>query len=226
MITRRLLDDLAETMFAADLQGRLTGSAPHLHILRTNDHLIVRVHATLPDEVAAALAHRAETPRGRAGQWAREYAEYVEILRPLGRLAAVRAGPLYTFANLRDPPSDVVLIGQDNRDLLRDGLDEWLPDVGAGLPMAAVVRNGRAVSICASARASPAAHCAGVETLPNYRGQGLAVRAVAGWAHAVQTLGAAPFYGTTFDNLASQGVGRRLGLTLIGSEFSIEGAMA
>jgi GNAT superfamily N-acetyltransferase len=221
MIDKRLLDDLAETMFTSDAQGRLTGPAPLLHIIRTHDHLIVRLHAALTDEIASKLRRRAGQPRGRAGQWARDYAVYLEILRGVGQLAEVRAGPLYVVSGLRNPSPDVVLIGPGNLGLLRDGLDEWLPDVEAGLPMAAVVQDGRAVSICASVRASPRVHCAGVETLPDHRGQGLAVRAVAAWAQAVQALGAAPFYGTTFDNLASQGVARRLGLTLIGSEFSI-----
>jgi hypothetical protein len=35
-------------------------------------------------------------------------------------------------------------------------------------------------------------------------------------------MGAIPLYGTTFDNLASQGVARSLGMELVGSEFSVE----
>jgi predicted GNAT family acetyltransferase len=61
-----------------------------------------------------------------------------------------------------------------------------------------------------------------VETLPDYRGYGLAARVVGGWGRAVQAAGATPIYGTTFDNLASLGVARRLGLRPIASEFSIE----
>lgn len=208
-------------MFATEAGGRLTGNAPQLHVLRTREHLIARFHAALTDEIAASLRSRAEAPRGRAGHWARDYAAYHEILRGVGPLTEVRAGPLYAVPDLGNPPSDVVSIGPDNRDLLRHGLDEWQPDVDAGLPMAAVVRDGRAVSVCASVRASRAAHFAGVETLPDHRGLGLAAGAVTAWAQAVQALGAAPYYGTTFDNLASQGVARRLRLTLIGSEFSI-----
>jgi predicted GNAT family acetyltransferase len=88
--------------------------------------------------------------------------------------------------------------------------------------MSAMVVDGRAVSICASVKASTAAHCAGVETLPEYRGRGLAALAVAGWARTVLATGATPFYGTTFDNLPSQNLARRLSLRLIGSEFSVE----
>jgi predicted GNAT family acetyltransferase len=87
----------------------------------------------------------------------------------------------------------------------------------------AALVEGRAVSVCASVRASEAAHCAGVETSPVYRSRGLAPRVVAAWAKLVRTRGAEPFYATTFDNMASQIVACRLGLNLIGSEFSIYG---
>ncbi len=87
--------------------------------------------------------------------------------------------------------------------------------------MMAVIIEGRAVSLCTSVNASDAAHCAGVETLPDYRGRGFAARAVASWADAVRIGGAEPFYTTTFDNIASQGVATRLGLHVVASEFSI-----
>jgi predicted GNAT family acetyltransferase len=88
--------------------------------------------------------------------------------------------------------------------------------------MMGVVEESRVVSLCASVHASPAFHHAGVETAPAARGRGYAGRAVSAWAALVRTSGAQPLYGTTFDNLASQTVARRLGLTLIGSEFSVE----
>jgi predicted GNAT family acetyltransferase len=85
--------------------------------------------------------------------------------------------------------------------------------------------DGRAVSLCASVIAVDEAHAAGVETLPAYRQRGLAADAVAAWAGAVLRMNATPFYGTTFDNLASQGVARRLSMKLEGSEFSVECAL-
>jgi hypothetical protein len=42
---------------------------------------------------------------------------------------------------------------------------------------------------------------------------------VAGWASAVRSLGAAPFYTTSWDNIASQAVARRLNLSLVGVDF-------
>ena len=216
------LPDLAETMFATDANGRLVGEVPHLHLLRTPETFIARCHADLSEETAARLADLAKRPRGRPSQWAREYADYVEVLRKVAPVQAIRAGPLYRFPSVIEAVGDAIAIGDDNADLLLGGLDEWRPDVAAGLPMVAVVVDGRAVSICASVNASKTAHCAGVETLAGYRGKGLAAQSVSAWAREVRTVGAEPVYGTTFDNLSSQGVARRLGLDLMASEFSIE----
>ena len=222
MIDQLRLADLAETMFAADLHGRLTGAAPRLHIVRTPDAVICRCHADLPDDIAAALADIAARPRGRPTDWARDYAGYANTLAPTGPPAKIRSGPLYGFPDALPSGDGAVRIDETNAELLCGGLDDWLPDVAAGTPMMAMVAEGRAVSICASVRASAAAHCAGVETLPDFRGRGLAARAVTGWARRVRASGAGPVYGTTFDNLASQGVARALGLRVFASEFSVD----
>src|SRR6516164_10473736 len=85
----------------------------------------------------------------------------------------------------------------------------------------ASIEGDHAVAVCATVAGSQSAHCAGVETLAAYRGRGFAADAVAGWACAVRELGATPFYGTTFDNVSSQRVARRLGLSLVASEFLV-----
>jgi GNAT superfamily N-acetyltransferase len=222
-IDQRLLGELTETMFASDERGRLFGTdAPHLHLLRTPEGLICRCHAGLADEVADALHGLAKRARGRPSEWASEYADYGKALSSVAQLKALRAGVLYSFPALSESNYAAVNICEDNAKLLIGGVEEWRSDIASGLPMTAMVVNGRAVSICASVKASTVAHCAGVETLPAYRGKGFASQAVAAWAKTVRALGAAPFYGTTFDNYASQRVARRLDPSLIGAEFSIE----
>ena len=92
------------------------------------------------------------------------------------------------YSARRAEPGPILLatrITPANAELLRGGLDEWLPDVASGLPMCAAIVDGRAVSLCASVDAARGAHAAGVETLPAYRGRGLASQAVAAWAQAV-----------------------------------------
>jgi GNAT superfamily N-acetyltransferase len=217
-----LLAERAATLVATDERGRLTGSGPHLYILRTLETVICRCHADLPDAAARSLGDLANRPRGRPSQWAREYADYLAVLTDVAPVKSVRAGPLYSFPDRPVFQSAAVVIHKENADLLRGGLDEWRPDVSAGLPMLAMVVGGKAVSICASAHASGVAHTAGVETLPGYRGRGFASATVAAWAQLVREQGATPFYATTFDNLASQGVAKQLDLRLLGSEFSVE----
>lgn len=158
-----------------------------------------------------------------AGQseWARDYAEYLGALSSVGPLTSMRAGQLHRFPDLLAFEGTAISMIESNADLLRGGLDEWLPDVTFGLPMIAMIADGRAVSICTSVIASKTVHEAGVETLPDYRRRGFGVKAVAGWARTVQASGATPFYATTFDNVASQRLAARLGLTLVGAEFSL-----
>jgi GNAT acetyltransferase len=216
-----ILIQLVDAMFATDDRGRLKGDAPHLYILRTPELVISRCHADLPDEIATAVEELSVRPRGRMREWAREYADYLRALSSVGLLMSMRAGQLYRFPDLLAFEGSCISIVEGNADLLRRGLDEWLPDVAAGLPMIAMVADGRAVSICASVIASKMVHSAGVETLPDYRRRGLGVQSVAGWARTVQASGATPFYATTFDNVASQRLAARLGLSLVGAEFSL-----
>ncbi len=215
------LSALVDTMFSTNRRGRLTGDAPHFYLLRTPRLVIYRCHADLAEDAAAGLASLLRRERGRPSLWAREYADYLAVLLSVAPLAAVRVGPLYGFPQSAVSGGAAVHIGRGNVDLLLGGLDEWVPDVAKGLPVAAVVADGRAVSICASIHASRTSHCAGVETLPGYRGKGLGAQAVAAWFRMVQASGATAFYGTTFDNVASQGLAKRLALDLIGAEFSV-----
>jgi RimJ/RimL family protein N-acetyltransferase len=62
---------------------------------------------------------------------------------------------------------------------------------------------------------------AGVDTLAAFRGQGHASRVVAAWAIIVRETGRLPLYSTSWDNLASQGVARRLGLRVYGVTLSL-----
>jgi hypothetical protein len=77
------------------------------------------------------------------------------------------------------------------------------------------------VAVCRSVRITPAAHEAGVETLSAFRGRGYAQDVVAGWARVVQSLGALPFYGTSWENTASQAVAKKWHLVPYGADFHV-----
>lgn len=221
----KVLGHLIDAMFQHDDRGRLLGAAPLLHIVRTDDHVICRCHADLPEATAEQIAAVASAPRGRPAAWAEAYARYLSLAESVSTLASVRAGPLFRFPEPLAAHPDCVAIDGRNSELLKGALDEWIGDAEDGALMVAALADGRAVSVCATVRASKHVHCAGVETAPAYRGRGLAGRAVMGWARLVRESGAEPFYATTFDNLSSQKLAARLGLRLIGSEFSVFGAL-
>ena len=100
-------------------------------------------------------------------------------------------------------------------------MSDWLPDVEHRSPFLAAIENDQAVAVCASVRISAAAHEAGVETHPGHRRKGHAARVVAAWVAAVLATGAAPYYSTSWDNLASQAVARRLEFELVGVDYHV-----
>jgi hypothetical protein len=216
------LTGLVEASFETDRQGRLVGSAPHFYLLRTRRYAIWKFHRDLPLEVTRRLEDLCRRDRGRPSQWQCEYGDYLSTVAAAGQpVAAMRAGPLYIVpADLKQNGTSLI-IDDGNSFLLCKGLEEWRPDVRWCRPMLVVVEDDHAIAVCASVSATQKAHCAGVETIPEYRGRGFAAMAVAAWARAVRDLGATPFYGTTFDNISSQLVARRLQLPLVGSEFSV-----
>jgi RimJ/RimL family protein N-acetyltransferase len=83
------------------------------------------------------------------------------------------------------------------------------------------VQDGRAISICRSVRIGPQAHEAGIETLPQHRGNGYAPIVASAWATTVNEIGCIPFYSTSWNNLASQAVARKLGMRPYGVTFHI-----
>ncbi len=60
-----------------------------------------------------------------------------------------------------------------------------------------------------------------LETFEEYRGRGYVPAVVAEWARAVRATGRIPLYGTSWDNLASRAVARKLGLIQYGVGLSI-----
>jgi hypothetical protein len=219
-----------EALYHRDRRGRLVsvnewtgGPAARFHLMRTARNSFEQFRADLADDLVVRLGElRAQEPIGRRqGKWPRLRSKYLELLAFHAPVARVWAGPVFTFPD--DMAADVrtVSINATNGHLLRGGFDDWLPDIRYRQPFCAVVEDNRAVSICASVRITDAVHCAGVETLAGHRRRGHAACAVAGWALTVRSLGANPFYTTSWDNEASRRVAARLHLVPIGIDFHV-----
>jgi hypothetical protein len=217
----------AAALYTYDPRGRMLLSnepredgrrpAERLWLGWTADGYVLRLRADVPGMVAVGLDEivaRASVPDLPTARPA-----VLNALREaLAPVTGEGGGPAYRFPAALVPPSDVVRLTADNRDLARDTFP-WLPDeVGDWQPCYAVVRDGAAVSICFSSRVTPEAHEAGLETLPAFRGRGFAAAATLAWGAAVQALGRTPFYSTGWDNLASQAVARRIGLVMFGAD--------
>ena len=228
---RRLMEYRVAAMFRHDRRGRMLvvnqwdgGEPPRFYLARTNRGNVWRVRADVPDRVARRLeALAADEPPMHDHRLPPVHASaYVQVLDQL-HATTTESSPIYWFGHPVAPRAEAVVVDGTNARLLHGGLESWLPDVPHRQPMVAVVEDGHAVSVCASVRIGGRSHEAGVETVPAYRRLGHAANAVATWALEVQRRGIGTlFYSTTWDNVASQGVARRLGLTFIGADFSID----
>lgn len=211
----------AEALFTYDTRGRMLrdnypegGPAPRLFVGRSLHGDLVRFGAALPEplveRLTALLAHeppaddlRAEPLAGRAIR---------EALAEHAPVAAHGGGPTFAFPPTLPEPAGVVRVTAANAALVQQSFPDLFRTFTAVPLCFGVVRDGAAVAVCFSSRIGRRAVEAEVETLPAYRGRGYAVAATAAWARAVQAAGAVPLYTTSWENHASQGVARRLGL--------------
>ncbi len=221
----------AETAFTYDARARMLCTnepceqarypAPHLFLGRTKAGHVLRFGATVPD----ALAQQLE-------QLIKRQFPVDDLRAPLAALTAVReelarhapitmeaTGPAYRFpASIARLGEEVVRLTEANRGLVRETYPWLYAELADWHPCFVVVRDGAAVSVCFSSRLGVEAAAAGVETLPAFRSRGFATAVTLSWGTAVREEGRIPFYGTAWENLASQGVARRAGLLLFGVE--------
>lgn len=138
--------------------------------------------------------------------------------------ASMESGPAYRFPDELPLPATVRRITRSDLHLLRLmvwDLERTAQEFERYQPFVAVIEDGVAVSLCHSARLTDQAAEAGVQTLEAYRGRGYASAVVVGWGHTIRANGRIPLYSTSWDNLASQAVARRLGLVQYGSDLSL-----
>jgi hypothetical protein len=220
-----------DALYRRDHGGRITthnqwddGDAPRFHLARTRTGNVWRFRADLPAELARALEAwcGAEPPLAEPRQSPSHCAHYDALLNASQPIASIWSGPAFEFPPLPEQSDPgVVAISVTNAGLLEPLLPEWLPDVPHRHPFLAAVVAGQAVAVCASVRMGESVHEAGVETHPDHRRQGHAARVVRAWSRAVQATGTTPIYSTSWQNEASLGVARALGLTLLGVDYHV-----
>jgi GNAT superfamily N-acetyltransferase len=193
------------------------------------DGLLIRVPGPRPDDIARVYVYR-----HRDG-----YALYLrhdlpapirERIQALGPEVAFRDREAVKHLLARDGPCTDVFQGQTYlfpealgpdqfpealrlMEAQRLVMDSYRPGMNVTDWAAyAVIRDGRIVSTCTSAREYERAGEAYVYTVPAYRRQGYGRQVTAAWAHHLRRQGKIAFYSHAWDNPASQAVARSLGL--------------
>jgi len=223
----------ANVLFTHKAHGRIVrvnepdgDVAPRFYLGRTKDGNIWRVRHDLPEAVVAPLEALAgsEPILHDLRQPPVQLEALKQALAAHALVQDTSSGPKYCFPDeIATPPGiEAVRMTPANADVLRPHFG-WLIHGLEGMPpIFAVVQDGQAVSVCFSSRIPAQADQAGVETIAAYRGRGYAPAVVAAWAQAIRGLGRIPLYSTSWSNLASQSVARKLGLRMFGAELSLK----
>jgi hypothetical protein len=218
----------AETLFTYDERGRMVrdnypggGAAPRLFVGRTLRGDVVRFGAALPDALVdrlAALLAR-EPPARELTSGLTESEVLRSLLASHAPVTAEGGGPTYVFPDELAQPAETVPITSANASLVKETFPTLYRTLAEVPVCMAVVRDGAAVSVCFSSRIGPRATEAEVETLPEFRGRGYAADVTASWGLALRSTGGIPLYTTSWENVASRGVARRLGLKMYGADL-------
>jgi len=231
--------DLAElgigAQFTHDRDGRMVAEnepdgdgdpAPRVFVTWTGSGYAWRVRHDVPEVVVQRLEAlvAAQPVTGDLGSQSVQPDAMLDALRGDREPQIGFQGPAYRFPATMPATIEVTRISRANLQLLHrvvPNLDALDRDFDGVEPWMAVVQDGAAVATCYSCRLSGRAAQARVDTAPPYRGRGYAPAMVAAWAQAVRETGRVPLYGTTWDNMASQAVARKLGLVQFGVSVAL-----
>ncbi len=222
-----------EVLFTQDENGCLqhinepTGAAepaPRFFFGYTNEGSICKFRHNLPDHIVTQLKEvaAAEPLPMNPQQIPKNRRQFEDILQSHAPIERVWVGPAYRFPEHIAPPTNVIhLLSSEDARLLKGDFADIRPELNSPHPCLAIIEDSQVVSICRSVRASARAHEVGVDTLAGYRRRGHATSVVAAWALAVRALNRIPLYSTSWNNVASQGVARRLGLVQYGVDYHV-----
>ena len=238
-VTKYMLTDLeligihVRALYTHDADGRIlfvnepdnkTIPAARLFLGRTREGNVWRFRADLPDELCEQLNEFCadEPPFSEELKMPpRHLKSYLRLLKLHAPEQNPSNGLAYQFTKSATPSTSAITVTTENSTILQNGFEEFIEELPAWQPFVALVKASRAVSVCRSARVTAEAHEAGVETLPEFRGNGYAEAVTLEWARLVRSLDAVPLYSTSWENIASQAVARKLELNCYGVTFEI-----
>ena len=225
------------TRFVCTPDGRLLrstdpfsdGAAVRFFLGRTIKGNLWRLGHNLPDDVVRELEAlaRSEPVCTDPSEFCQEPTIATAVRAVLGRPATIPGesrGPAYYLpAEVPGAPATAVLVV--TTEASAPLLAAPSPHLACGLskvsPCVVALREGAVVAVCYSSRQSDRATEAGVRTLEPHRRQGYGVAVVARWAAAVRQRGLLPLYSTSWQNVASQGLARKIGGVLFGEDFHV-----
>ncbi|MBW2242922.1 MAG: GNAT family N-acetyltransferase [Deltaproteobacteria bacterium] len=226
-------------MCSHDELGRLTAwnavagedaTAPAFFFGRTRHGNSWRMRNDLPDELVRELARLASAERTTDDLEAMPerlpaLRERLETWAPVRR---VWHGPAFRFPEPRpEEPTNLAWLSGDDLEQLAQSFPQLAESWHGREPSAVATEQGRIVSACYSATAAPpggrlegGAIEAGIDTLPDRRGSGLAGPLVLAWAREVRRRGCIPLYSTAWENRASRALAGKLELIQYASNLS------
>jgi RimJ/RimL family protein N-acetyltransferase len=226
----QLLEMRIEELFTLDSQSRMltinepwdkTKPAPRLYLGKTLDgSVIYRLRYDVPPETIKELEEYliTEPPMNKDNE-IKYINEYLKILGSNN----YSEGIWYYYKNaIESTENNCRKITTGNiKDFRLNGF-EWLHDeINYCQHCYGIMEDDKIVSLCRSVRISEKAHEAGIETMKEYRGQGLAKIALMNWANEVRNKGCIAFYSTSKENRSSQRVAEKALLSKLGIEIGI-----
>lgn len=218
-----LMEIQTEVLFKNDNFGRITeineplgNNAPLFFLGRTHEGNVVRFNAALPDINKNELIEVINQNPTNVN-----LAKLVMAIRKVKAISHFWMGPAYVFSENFIGNSNAIKITTENKGLLQSGFPNLLKQIIWRQPIFAIIKDGKAVSVCCSARTSKRAAEASVETLEAYRGHGYGTKCVIAWAREIQEEGLHPLYSTGWDNFSSQAIAKKLNLYKYGIDLHI-----
>jgi hypothetical protein len=233
-----VLDLELSTLYVRTPDGRLererrasTGfyAPPFVAVACGVDGLVWACSAALPGptvaEVDAILRDEPVPQHLPDVGWSPDAAARLIMVLPAPDERTIGTGPSYV-APLDRRPAQAAPEGIERRTSADTDLAELgalLPERDATLdpPWVVAIVDGEAAAVCETARSAPDSVEAGVWTSERFRRRGLATAVTDAWLGLVASSERTAFYSTSDDNLGSQGVARRLGLTPIGQWWQV-----